>query len=76
MLVTIIKMPVTWHYIHLDTIPGIFALNYSASLSLFFFFHHSLYHFTNGKIFFSEFIVRIDISEKNFGYLGNAQANI
>lgn len=42
----------------------------------FFFFHHSLYHFTNGKIFFSEFIVRIDISEKNFGYLGNAQANI
>lgn len=25
------------------------------------FFYHSLYHFTNGKTFFSEFIVRIDI---------------
>lgn len=56
-----------WHYTHFHIIPGIFTLNYSAGLSLFF---PPLCYFTDGRIFFAEFILRIDmISDKNFAYL-------
>lgn len=71
-----LKVPVMGHYTHFDIISGIFALNYSAHLSLFF---PLLCDITSQMIeFFSEFILRIDmLPEKNFAHLNMLfQANI